>query len=447
MELKLDNSMALFQEALKVLPAGVSSNARLWQRLCPSYVPCSIYISKAEGSRIWDVDGNEYVDYRLGFGPVILGHSYGPLHEMVHLVDEHGLVFALSHELEITVAKKIKSMVPCAEMVRFANSGTEATMHALRVARAFTGRDKVVKFEGMYHGAHDYLLWSVSPQFEGLRAARGPLPSSQGIPHDLRRLVITQRWNDFQGIERTLAKFGSEIAAVIAEPVMGNCAAIEPQPGYLQHLRKLCDEHGVVLIFDEVKTGFRLAPGGAQELFQVIPDMATFAKSMGNGYPVAAFAGKREIMENIGPEKVVHGGTYASNPISLTAVHFTLDELRKGEVYHHLEQYGRRLMKGLDDILQDRRLPHLILGYPAMFQVLFTEAETIREYRDMERCDMDLYARLHREMLPRGIMIDEDNEEVWFTCYAHSDGDLDRTLSAFDSALGEIQSSDRPRPA
>jgi glutamate-1-semialdehyde 2,1-aminomutase len=437
MQLNLEKSMTLYEEALELLPAGVSSNARLWYRLCPSYVPCSIYVAKAEGSRLWDVDGNEYVDYRLGFGPVILGHSYAPVHEMVHRMDEHGLIFALSHELEITVAKKIRDMVPCAEMVRFANSGTEATMHALRVARAFTGREKVVKFEGMYHGAHDYLLFSVSPPFEGLSRARGPVPSSRGIPSAIRKLVITQRWNEFQEIEKTLSRFGSDIAALITEPVMGNAAAIPPQPGYLQHLRKLCDEHDIVLIFDEVKTGFRLAPGGAQELFGVVPDMATFAKSMGNGYPVAAFTGRREIMENIGPEKVVHGGTYASNPISLTAVDATLNELRKGVVHRHLNGYGQRLMKGLGEVLKDRDVPHQILGYPPMFQLVFTHAQEIKEYRDLEKCDFDLYARLHREMLPRRVMIDEDNEEAWFTCYAHSAEDLNVTLSAFREAIDE----------
>ncbi len=256
--------MALHKEALKVLPAGVSSNARLWRRVCPIYTPCSLFVEKAVGSHIWDVDGNEYVDYRLGYGPVILGHSYPQVHDAVHSVDERGLVYAFSHELEIKVAKQIISLVPSVQMVRFANSGTEATMHAIRVARAYTGKEKIVKFEGHYHGAHDYLLFSTEPEFTDVQGdvpARAS-PASLGIPTAIRELVIVQRWNDFPGLEETLRKHGDEIAAIITEPVMGNSSAIMPEKGYLEFLRKVCDEYNIVLIFDEVKTGFRLARGG-----------------------------------------------------------------------------------------------------------------------------------------------------------------------------------------
>lgn len=437
--LRLDRSMELYREAQTVLPAGVSSNARVWRAVCPTFMPCSLFVSRAKGSHLWDVDGNEYIDYRMGFGPVILGHSDPRVHEAVHRVDEDGLIFALSHELEIEVAKKIAAMVPCADMVRFCNSGTEATMHALRVARAYTKREKVVKFEGMYHGAHDYLLVSTDPPLEGLRGPPRPYVQSAGIPKAISRLTLVERWNDFARIERLLARHGDEVAAVITEPIMGNCAGITPQPGYLEHLRQLCDDHGVVLIFDEVKTGFRVGPGGAQERYGVTPDLATFAKSLGNGYPVACFAGRREIMDLVGPSKVAHGGTYSGNPVSLAAANATLDLLRTGRVYRHLESFGRKLMRGLRDVARDADVDVLVSGVPEMFQVLFTGQESVREYRDLARCDLGRYAALHVEMLNHGVMIDEDNMECFFTCEAHGKEDLEATLAAFERSLADVK--------
>ncbi len=435
-QFKVDRSMELYKEALEVLPAGVSSNARLWQKVCPVGMPCALYVDRAEGSHIWDVDGNEYIDYRMGFGPVILGHNYAPIHKIIHEVDEHGLIFALSHEAEIKVAKKIRSMVPCAEMVRFANSGTEATMHALRVARAYTGREKVVKFEGMYHGAHDYLLWNVEPPLEGLEG-KPPRPqaTSLGIPKALKEFIFVQRFNDFNGIERLFNRKGDEIAAVIMEPVMGNCAAITPKDGYLKHVRDLCQNHGALLIFDEVKTGFRLAKGGAQELYGVVPDMVTLAKSLGNGYPVAAFAGRREIMEIIGPHKVVHGGTYSSNPISMAAAGAALDVLSNDATFRGLRAFGTALMARLEEALEERQVDYVLNGHPTMFQILFTEREEISEYRDLANCDLERFTNLHLALLKEGVMVDEDNTECWFTCLAHSDEDLEATDQAFERTL------------
>ncbi len=398
-KIRFDKSMKLFQTALNYLPAGVSSNARLWRSVCPTYMPCSLLIKRANGSHIWDVDGNEYIDYRLGFGPVVLGHSYRKVHERVHQIDQNGLVFALSHELEVNVAKRISSMVPCADMVRFCNSGTEATMHSLRVARAFTGREKVVKFEGMYHGAHDYLLFSIDPGFDTLREANAPVPASQGIPRAISNLIITLPWNDFDAIDRTVSKWGSEIAAIITEPIMGNCSAITPVPGYLRHLREVCDEHGIVLIFDEVKTGFRVSSGGAQKLYGITPDMATFAKSLGNGYPIAALTGKREIMGVIGPGKVVHGGTYSGNPVSLAAADATLQELTGGRVYNRLQRYGERLMKGMTDTFEEHHVNALVMGVPQMMQFLPTEKDAIRQYRDLEFVDFQLFAKIQFDLL------------------------------------------------
>ena len=439
--------MELYREARSVLPAGVTSNARVWRAVCPTLMPCSIFVSRAKGSHLWDVDGNEYIDYRMGFGPVILGHSDPRIHEAVHRVDEDGLIFALSHELEIEVAKKISSMVPCADMVRFCNSGTEATMHAIRVARAFTKREKIVKFEGMYHGAHDNVLFSIDPPLDQLKGPVRARLQSAGVPKSLGKLCLVERWNDFDRIERLLARHGDEIAALITEPIMGNCAAIPPRDGYLQHLRTLCSEHGVVLIFDEVKTGFRVGSGGAQQRYGVTPDMATFAKSLGNGYPVACFTGKREIMDLVGPSKVAHGGTYSGNPVSLAAANATLDILRSGSVYRDLESFGTRLMRGLAEEAQDAKVDLLVNGVPEMFQVLFTRQKEVHEYRDLARCDLDRYAALHVELMNHGVMIDEDNMECFFTCAAHSGADLDATLAAFRKALGDIRAGVLHLPA
>jgi glutamate-1-semialdehyde 2,1-aminomutase len=444
--INLDRSIELYRAAQDVLPAGVSSNARVWRAVCPTYMPCSIFVSRAKGSHLWDVDGNEYIDYRMGFGPVILGHSDPRIHEAVHRVDENGLIYALSHELEIRVAKKIVSMVPCADMVRFCNSGTEATMHAIRVARAFTHREKIVKFEGMYHGAHDYVLYSTDPPFDALRGPVRTLPQSAGIPKAIDKLCLVERWNDFDRIEKLVKRQGSEIAAIITEPIMGNCSAIMPRDGYLKHLRSLCSDHRILLIFDEVKTGFRVGRGGAQARFGVTPDLATFAKSMGNGYPVACFAGRRDIMDIIGPTKVVHGGTYSGNPVSLAAVDATLDILNTDEVWDRLVSFGSRLMKGIGEVAEDCHETVLLNGLPEMFQLLFTKQPEVHEYRDLAKCDMDRYAALHVELMNHSVMIDEDNMECFFTCAAHDDEDLEKTINAVRQSLDDIRAGIRHVP-
>ncbi len=432
-QLVLRRSEQLFAEALSYLPAGVSSNARLWQRLCKIGIPCSIYIARAKGSHIWDVDGNRYIDYRLGFGPVILGHSYPAVQQKLHEAEKKGTVYALSNEKEIRAAKLIRSMVPSAEMVRFSNSGTEATMHALRVARAFTRKERILKFEGHYHGAHDYVLFSTDAPFDKLRGSGSAIPMSQGIPKAIRRLVTVARWNDFSGVEKLIRKQHQQLAAVICEPVMGNAGVIPPAPGFLKHLRQLCSRYNIALIFDEVKTGFRLADGGAQQLFHVTPDLSTFSKSLGNGYPVACIAGKKEVMDVIGPHKVVHGGTFSSNPLSMSAVIATLGELRRKGVISQMQRYGKLLIRGFADCIEDRNVDAMIQGYATMFQFFFTRKE-VHEYRDIRHCDLAVYADLHLELLRRGIMFDEDNEEPIFTCYSHTKEDLRKTLEAFDQA-------------
>lgn len=428
----LTKSLQLFQESLKLLPAGTSSNARLWKTACPVYTPCSIFIDRAKGSHIWDVDNNEYIDYRLGYGPIILGHGYKKVYRAVHKADKLGVVYALGNKREVDVVKRMKAMVPGVDMVRFSNSGTEATMSAIRIARGYTKKNKIIKFEGHFHGTHDYLLFSTDPPYT---APKKPYPMSWGIPKSLSKLVLVEEWNNGEAIERTVKKHHKDVAAIITEPIMGNAAAIMPRDGYLKHLQELCERYDILLIFDEVKTGFRVAPGGAQEYFKVKPHLSTFAKSLGNGYPIAAVGGKEDIMEIVGPGKVVHGGTYSGNAIALTAAAATMKELCDENVYAHLDWFGKKLMKGIADCFDDHKLDYVIQGHPAMFQFLFTHRDRIHNYRDLAACDFNLYAKLHYELLKRGIMIDEDNGEVMFTSYSHSKHDLDATIAAFRDAI------------
>ncbi len=430
--LSLKNSILLHSKAKKVMPGGVSSNARLWYDICPIYGPCSIFIEKAKGSHMWDVDGNQYIDYRLGFGPVILGHADPFVKKRIREYDRKGTIFAFDTALEIQVANKFRSFVPSAEMIRFSVSGTEATMHALRIARGYTGKEKVVKFEGHYHGGHDYLLFSTA---SGVSKVVGkPHPTSLGIPKALEKLIIVNEWNDFESIEKTIKKHAKEIAAIITEPVMGNAAAIPPKKGYLKHLKDLCEKNNIVLIFDEVKTGFRLSKGGAQQLFGVKPHLSTFAKSMANGYPISAIVGLREIMEYVGSKKVFHGGTYAGHPISLVATDVTLDQMKNGKVHNKIENFGKTLMKGIQDIFHDRKMHTVVQGFPSMFQYVFTEKE-IYNYRDLMDTNLDLYSRLQYLLFNKGIIFDENIIEPIFTSAVHTKEDLTKTLEAIDECL------------
>ncbi len=435
---KISNSLKLYREALNYLPGGVSSNARLWRSggICPPGLPCELFVKKAKGSHIWDVDGNEYIDYRLGYGPVILGHDYHYVSERVHQAEHLGAVYAMGNKLEIEVAKKIKSLVPCAEMLRFSNTGTEATMHACRIARAYTGKEKIIKFEGHFHGTHDYLAWNWPAPWKTKPRPfdQEKVASSTGIPRAIKDLVIVEKWNDFDAIEKTVKKYHHETAAIITEPVMGNAGAIMPKLGYLKHLRELCDKYGIVLIFDEVKTGFRIHPGGAQKYFKVIPDIATIAKAMGNGYPVSAICGKKEIMSLIKRGGVTHGGTYSSNPISLTAVSATLDLIKTGKVHEHINSYGRKFMKTVSKIFSDHQIKHLVLGFPGMFQFAFTNFNEINDFRDLQCCELATYPKLQRELLQRGVMVDADIEEPHYICYSHSKADFKQTINAFSEA-------------
>src|SRR5689334_11148605 len=275
-------TLALQKRAQEIIPLGVNSNFRFWgDDITP-------YVAKAKGAYLWDVDGKKYIDYRMAFGPIILGHSYDEVDHKVIEEIQKGILFAMTGELEVAVAEMITEMAPAVEMVRMACSGTEATMYAIRVARAYTGREMLLKFEGNYHGFQDHTLWSTYAPVEayGNRRSPIPVPASSGIPRSMRESIITLPFNDFEGFERVMKSYGEQIAAVITEPCQGNCGAIDPQPGFLELIRQRTREHGILFILDEVKTGFRIANGGAQEYYGIQPDMATYAKALGNGYPV-----------------------------------------------------------------------------------------------------------------------------------------------------------------
>jgi len=428
-----EKSQALWQEAAKVMPLGVNSNFRYWGD------EETLIVDRAKGAYLWDLDGNKYIDYRLGFGPIILGHAYDQVDEKVREELRRGVVYAMTNPLEVSMAQKIVAMCPGVEKVRLANTGTEATMHALRVARAYTGREKVVKFEGQYHGMYDYMLFSTYAYVGdyGSRRSPVPIPATSGIPRCIHDLVITLPYNDFEVFETTLRHTWQDVAAVIIEPMLGNCAGIEPLPGWLEFVRSKCTEHGIVLIFDEVKTGFRVARGGAQELYNVTADMATYAKSMGNGYPTAAFGGRREIMDVVG-NGVAHGGTYTGNVIGAAGGDATLELLMNEPILETIAERGRKLQAGLKEIFDEAGIQALITGHPAMFAINFG-VDKLTDQRGWAQSNHEYYERLMAAVTERGVMPDIDPREPWFLSYSHSDADIDETLNVMSDVVKKVK--------
>jgi len=436
MPLSAPNTKRYYDRASQVIPYGVSSNFRYWGP------DDTLVIERGEGTYLWDFDGNRYIDYRLGFGPVILGHGYEEVVEQVNEAMRKGTVFAWQTEKEIEAAERIVRMCPSVDMVRFANSGTEATMHALRIARAYTSREKFIKFEGCYHGMHDYVLFSTaSANLGGIGPRRSPtnMVMSAGIPRDIGQYVFNLPFNDFEMLEKTIKEHWFELAAVLVEPMLGNAAGIMPQPGFLERIRALCDEHGIVMIMDEVKTGFRIAKGGAAELFGVHGDLSTFAKSMGNGFPVAAIGGKREIMMSIEPGRVAQGGTYVANGVAVAAAAATLAILEREPIHETINQRGRGLMSGIGEILSDLGIPHCVLGVPSMFGIMLGTEEAPTDFRGYLTGDGDLYEEIVMEMAQGGGPLpDADGREPWFLCYTLSDADVADTLERFEGAVKAV---------
>ena len=424
----LSRSNQHFSKALSRLPLGVSSNFRYWGK------DRTIYIERGKGGRVWDIDGNEYIDYRLAYGPIILG--YGD--ERVDTAAREGMhvggVFALSTELELDVAERISRMVPSAELVRYSNSGTEAVMAALRVARAFTGKDGHVVVEGGYHGVFSEVMWY--SEVEEWKPGEGEphvMPYGEGVPEVTRKLFHTVPLNDANALEDLLKQKHKDIGAFLIEPIMGNCCAITAHAQYMKDAREICDRYDVLLVIDEVKTGFRVAKGGVQELFGVRADLCTFAKAVGNGYPLAVVAGREDVMRKIGDD-VVHGGTFTAHSVSLAAVAKTLEILDETAALEDIETYGRHLQDGLSRILDARNIAHSFTGHPALMGLFFA-ARAPSDYREWLASDYAFYDALAPELHDQGILVEPDSREPWFLCESHNVGCLAETLDKFERAV------------
>ena len=419
-----------FRRASKVLPGGANSNFRSWGE-------DTIYVDRGQGGLVWDIDGNEYVDLRLGYGPVILGHGDPRVDDHVNERMRKGVSFSLTSEDEIRAIELLCELTGWVDQARMTVSGTEATMHAMRMARAYTGRNKIVKFEGQYHGVHDYALISVAPDdMSELGDEDNPvrLTWGRGIPDAVADTIIPARYNNIDFLRRLFEREGDDIAAIIVEPVLGNAQGIMPAPGFHQAMRALTEEFGILLIFDEVKTGFRFARGGAAEFFGITPDLATYAKAMGNGYPAAAFGGRAEIMSLL-PDKVSHGGTYAGNRVAAAAASKTLEIIRDTDVLDTIRATGLRIQDGLREVLNPTGVPYQFTGHPSMFGIMFTD-KVATEYRDWANTNHELYDALAMAMQARGAMPEPDSREPWFVCEAHAHDDIvDRVVTAFQGAL------------
>ena len=429
-KLKRQRQTDLYRRAQETLPGGTNSNFRAWG-------DDTVYVDRGQGGRVWDIDGNEFIDLRMGYGPVILGHGDPRVDDYVNERMRRGVSFSLTTEDEVQAMELLKELTGWVGKARMTVSGTEATMHAMRIARAYTGRNKIVKFEGQYHGVHDYALISVTPNdMAELGDEDNPvgLAWGRGIPEAVARTVIPARYNEMDVLRRIFERDGADIAAIIVEPVLGNAQGIMPRPGFHEEMRALTREFGSLLIFDEVKTGFRFARGGAAEYFGVTPDLATFAKAMGNGYPAAAFGGSDEVMSVL-PDKVSHGGTYAGNRVAAAAAVATLKIIRDTDALKTVRDVGRAVQAGLSEVISERGLPYVFTGDPVMFGIMFTESAPT-EYRDWAGSDHDLYDAVALGMITRGVMPEPDSREPWFFCEAHAREDIvDRVVGTFSDSL------------
>lgn len=414
------NSQELFEESKKIIPGGVSSPVR-------AFKPYPFFVAKGEGSHIYDVDGNSYVDHCLAYGPLILGHADKTVGSDLTNQLTMGTAYGAPTENEIKLSREVINRIPSAEMVRFTNSGTEATMSAIRVARGFTKRDKIVKFEGAYHGAHDYCL---------VKGGSGAacLPDSLGIPLDTTKNTLTVPFNDEEALTELIEKEGENIACIIMEVVMGNIGCVEPKDGYLEFLRKITEENGIVLIFDEVITGFRLATGGAQEYYGVTPDMTTLGKIVGGGLPMGAFCGKKEIMELVAPNGPVYqAGTFSGNPISVQAGLSTLKQLNK-DFYTSLNKKGEFLRSNIHDIVDELSLDISPVGLGSMFQIYFNPNE-VTNYAEAQESDSERFLVYFRQLLKEGVFIPPSQFECNFISSAHEMEDLEKTANAIRESL------------
>lgn len=425
-----EDSAALFESARRYIPGGVNSPVRAFG----SVGGTPRFVSRAKGAHVYDTEGRAYIDYVGSWGPMLLGHAHPEVIAAVQAAAENGLSFGAPTRLETEMAERICALVPSIETVRMCSSGTEATMSALRVARGFTGRDDILKFEGCYHGHSDPLL---------VKAGSGALtlgvPSSPGIPADTAKHTLTLPFNDEAAVRQLFAERGDTLACVIVEPIAGNMNFVEPEPGYLEALSELCTTHGTVLIFDEVMTGFRVAAGGAQARYGVIPDMTTLGKVIGGGMPVGAFGGRRDIMNVVAPAGPVYqAGTLSGNPIAMTAGLKTLELLSVDGFHDRLHALTGRVLEGMRAAARRHGVPFTTAHAGGMFGFFFTEADKVRGFDDVMACDAAHFKQFFHAMLERGIWLAPSAFEAGFSSSAHTDADIDATVAAADEAFGEI---------
>ncbi len=427
-------SEALFERAKKVLPGGVNSPVRAFE-------PYPFFVESAEGCKLHSADDTTYIDYCMAYGALLLGHAYPEIMEAVKNQLVKGSLYGAPTEREVEFAELISKVSPCMKMLRLVNSGTEATMHAIRAARGYTGRNKIVKFEGCFHGSHDNVLVKA-----GSGAATFGTPNSLGIPGETTRNTIVLPYNDVEALESAFKHEGNDIAAVIVEPVLGNVGLILPKKDYLSYLRKITSQYSAILIFDEIITGFRLALGGAQEYFNIKPDMATLGKVLGGGFPLAAFGGKKEIMQNISPlGKVYQAGTFSGNPISATAGFTILSMLsqKKSEIYPKLEKNCQELKKALADSAESHKVAAQVYNIASLYQIFFT-GEHVTDYACAKHSDTQMFTAYFQELLRQGVFIPPSQFETCFLSTAHTQDDLKFTMNAFDKALAAASKTRQP---
>jgi len=422
----LIKSEQLFGRAKKVLPGGVNSPVRF-------YDPYPFFATTARGSKLTTADHKTYLDYCMGYGAMVLGHSYSSIIEAVKSQLDNGTLFCVPTEREIKLAEMICKVVPCAEMIRLVNTGSEATMHAIRLARAFTKRKDVIKFEGGYHGAHDYVLAKAG-------SGMASMPASEGVLEEASARTAVVPYNDPAALEHAIEK-NRDTACVIMEPVLANIGLVLPEKRYLNEVRKITEQNDVILIFDEVVTGFRLELGGAGEFFGIKPDLATFAKALGNGLPIASIAGRKEIMSKLAPSGPVYqASTFAGNPVSVAAAIATLDTLieAKNAIYPKIARTCDSLVDGIKDMLSEAKLNCTVNSIGSMFQLFFT-SEKVKDDASARKSNTTMFRKLFDELIKRDIFIPPSQFETCFVSYAHSEDDTDKTIEAYGEAFRRIK--------
>lgn len=426
----MTRSSELFDRAKRVLPGGVNSPVRAFRAVGGT----PFFVARAEGSRLSDVDGKSYIDYVCSWGPLILGHAHPAVLEAVREAAQRGWTYGAPCEAEVELAEEVRQRMPSLEMMRFVNSGTEATMAAVRLARAATGRELIIKFEGCYHGHADGFLVKA-----GSGVATLGLPDSPGVPAALANLTLTAPFNDARAVADLFREHADRITAVIVEPYVGNVGFIAPEPGFHGELRSLCDRYGALLIFDEVMTGFRVGAGGAQQLLGIRPDLTTLGKIIGGGFPVGAYGGRADLMRRIAPEGPVYqAGTLSGNPVAMAAGLATLRGTNRAGFYEELEQKTKRLTTGLQTAAGRHGVAATLGHAGSMWGVYFTEGP-VRNYADAKRTDTALFARWHKAALARGVFLAPSAFEAGFVSSAHSEADIDFTIEQLDAALADAR--------